>query len=497
MRKLTSYLLPVLCAPLLGSCVLLLDYDALQKDQTVSSPGAGGQGASGAPAGGMSAGGAPSCGDCDDKDPCTIDTCDETGAEPTCMHEATEGLKLDGLDTTLEALRHIRVSLVGSGKLFYLAATFVDKNAPAVDKVSLYRLGADATELEPIGTDLKLDGNPVSGVGLAVEELPLGDVALHGFIAAKLKRTDAAKVFHLVSHNDQTLSNVVGLSYNDSNDTVFPQALVIGSTVVGSWIQGDGTIAVHDVGTARTDSFGDLTKPATTLSLLSTSDEKPAVMFTAESGPMQALGTYVQTSATAPTELAECDARPGDYVSSSVIGTQIPGLWLANLTRAGADYLTNANGTLICGANQCTAVGEDCTKATPGNGIRDVAGATIRFDTDPPGIVYSVIALPQIAAKVDDPAAIEGKLSLALGRVDFSAPGKAKQTTIGGDPMNGGLMEIAHNDTSAALSFAGPDWPAVSILPTEQVAVAWIQPSAAGDGSELRVQRYKMCLPEP
>jgi hypothetical protein len=37
----------------------------------------------------------------------------------------------------------------------------------------------------------------------------------------------------------------------------------------------------------------------------------------------------------------------------------------------------------------------------------------------------------------------------------------------------------------------------VSILPTRQVAVAWIQPNAAFDGTELHVQRYKMCLPSP
>jgi hypothetical protein len=495
MQRLARYLLPMLSAPLLASCVFLLDYNDLKKGKPAVAA-TGGQGGMSATPSGMSAGGAASCGDCDDKDPCTIDTCDETGDTPTCMHEATEGLKLDGLDTTLTALRHVRVSLVGSGKLFYLASTFIDKNAPAAPKVSLYRLGADATELEPIGADLKLDGNPVSGVGLAVEELPLGDVALHGFIAAKLKRADAAKVFHLVNHNDQTLSNVVGLSYNDSNDTVFPQALVIGSAVVGSWIQADGTIAVHDVGSVKTDTFGASTLPATTLSLLSTADEKPAVMFTAESGPLQALGTYIETSGMNRSKLAECDTRPGDYLSSSVVGTQIPGLWLANITRAGADYLTNAGGTLICGANQCTAAGDDCTKATPGNGIRDVAGATVRFDTDPPGIVYSVIAVPQIAAKADDATAIEGKLSLALGQTDFSAPGKAKSKNIGGDPSTG-LMQIAQNDTSEALGFLGPDWPAVSILPTEQVAVAWIQPNAAADGTELHVQRYKMCLPPP
>jgi hypothetical protein len=35
----------------------------------------------------------------------------------------------------------------------------------------------------------------------------------------------------------------------------------------------------------------------------------------------------------------------------------------------------------------------------------------------------------------------------------------------------------------------------VAILQSQRVAVAWIQPNATADGSELRVQRYKMCLP--
>jgi hypothetical protein len=139
------------------------------------------------------------------------------------------------------------------------------------------------------------------------------------------------------------------------------------------------------------------------------------------------------------------------------------------------------------------AVAEDCVKNPPGNGLRDIAGATVHFDKDAAGIIYSVLAAPQLAPKADDPSTTEAKLSLALGRVDLSNPSKAKSMPIGGDAS--GLMEVAHNDTSAALAFAGPDWPAVGILPTEQVAVAWIQPNAAADGTELHVQRYKMCLP--
>ena len=498
MRRLASHLLPVVAAPFLASCVFLLNYDDLQKPNTSAnggSPGSDG-GASSTSGAGGEAGSAslPACGNCNDHDPCTVDTCDETGDAPVCTHEATEGLKLDGFQTTLTSMHHVRVSLVAGGQQFFLAALESEKAGP---QVSLYRLANAGTQLETIGADLKLDGVPISNVGLAVEELAVGAVALHGFVATKLKvGNTAARVFHVVNRADQTTVNVAGLSYAEGNANNFPQALLIGDKIVGAWIQSDGTIAVHNVGTAKTDTFGAPTLPATTLSLLSTANAQPAVMFTASAAAKQALGTYVETAGQSRTMLAECETRPGDYLSSSVIGTQVPGLWLADITRVGDGYLTTGGGTIVCGNNACVAAGEDCTKATPSNGLRDVAGATVRFETDPPGIVYSVVALPQLAPKADDMTLVEGKLSLVLGRADFSTPGKATSTTIGGDAQTG-LKTIAHNDTDATLGYAGPDWPAVGILPTKQVAVAWIQPNTTADGTELHVQRYKMCLPKP
>lgn len=501
MGKLAPRMLTLVAAPFLASCVFLLDYDDLQRGPE---PDAGGTAAGGDAAGGTSsaagglgasgdAGSSGSCGDCNDHDACTVDTCDETGDEPVCTHEATEGLKLDGFETTLTSLRHVRVSVVAGGQQFYFAALEGEAQGP---KVSLYRLAGDGSELESFGADLALDGVPISNVGLAVEELAVGEVALHGFVATKLKPAAAApRVFHVVNRGDKTMVNVAGLSYAAGNETVFPQALVIGDKVVGAWIQADGTIAVHNVGSAKTDTFGLASLPATTLALLSTGDAQPAVMFTAEAGPQQALGTYVETSGQNRTKLPECETRPGDYLSSSVIGTQIPGLWLAHVTRFGDEYLTTGGGTIVCGNNVCVAGGENCAEATPSNGVRNVTGATVRFEADPPGIVYSVLAIPQVALKADDATTAEGKLSLALGRADFSAQ-VPTSTKIGGD-ADTGLMTVAHNDTDEASGFAGPDWPAVAILPTKQVAVAWIQPNPSADGTELHVQRYKMCLPEP
>ena len=498
MPRLIRHLLPLCVTPLLASCVFLLDYDDLQSGAAAETGGAGGlpsSSESGAPtlSGGEGGGSSSACGDCNDHDACTVDTCDETGNTPTCLHEPTEGLKLDGFETTLAADRFVRVSLVASGQLFYLAALRVDKDVP---RVSLHRLASDGLELEPIGVDLKLDGTPVSNVGLAVEELAVGDVALHGFLAAKPKLGNLMpRVYHLVNHADTTTSNLVGMEYKADNETVFPQALSMGGKIVGAWIQPDGTIAVHDVGGLRTDTFGATTVPATTLSLLSTGDNKPAVMFTAQNGTT-GLGTYVETSGQNRSRLEECEVRPGQYLSSSVIGTQVPGLWLASITRFGDDYLTSGSGTVLCGNNACSAIPEDCAKATPSNGIRNIAGATVHFMTDDPGILYSVVAIPQIAPKADGSATVEAKLSLALSRADVSAPGQAQSTTIGGD-VDTGLLEIAQDDTSEAAGFAGPDWPAVGILPSQQVAVAWIQPAEATAASELHVQRYKMCLPVP
>ena len=42
--------------------------------------------------------------------------------------------------------------------------------------------------------------------------------------------------------------------------------------------------------------------------------------------------------------------------------------------------------------------------------------------------------------------------------------------------------------------YEGPDWPAVSILPPNKVAVAWLEPNAAG-GDKLRLERYRICAP--
>ena len=492
-------LLGLCLTPLLASCVFLLDYDELQSGSGAQAQGgSGAQGGSpGSPAEG-GAGGAM-CGACDDGDPCTVDVCDETGETPECVNEPTLGLKLDGFEQVLEAEQHVRVSLVAGADVFYLAALEVNKTVPSVH---LYRLAADGTELEPVGEDLlsalPIEGTPVSNVGLAID--PTLGLAVHGFVAIKPKLGDLPpRVFHVVNRGGETTTNLVGMSYRADNPWTFPQALAIGNRVVGAWIQEDGTIAVQEIGALGAPAtFGDPTLPATTLALLSTAGDEPAVMFTSQTND-GAIGAFVETSGQNRTQITECQPAPGGYLSSSVISTQLPGIWLGNFTEGGDDggdgYLTSGGATLVCDSNDmCTPVTDTCEPGDLANSIRNVSGATVRFDTDPAGIIYSVLALPQLALKAGSDTEIEAKLSLGLGRVDFSEAGNGASTTIGGDAQ--GLMEIAHQDTDEALGFAGPDWPAVGILPSEQVAVAWIQRNVERSGSELHVQRYRMCLPE-
>lgn len=481
-----GYLLPLLSPPLLASCVFLLDYDKLEGDaRQAGSSGAGGSNT--APQAG--AGGNDSCTDCDDHDPCTDDSCDDSGS---CAHAPREGLVLDGLDETVEAEAHLRVSMVAGGQLFYLSVLEANED---VSDVTIYRLASDGAALETLEkvSNLRVDATVLSNAGLAIDPA-IGGLALHGFIAMQTRLPGAEpKVFHLVSRNGKTTSTLVGPSYGLVSPWVFPQALTIGNKVVGAWIQGDGTIAVHDPGDGTVQTLGDPALPASTLSLLATANDEPAVMFTAQD-ETGALGSYVESVGTSRAPVEECQTAAGTYVSSSAISTQIPGVWLGNVTRAGDDYLTTGGTTLLCGNNGCSSVTDTCMPEDLSNSIRNVAGATVHFEADAPGIVYAVVAVPQLALKEGSTTEVEARLSLSLGRADFSEQGKGSSEPIGGDETSH-LLPIARQPTNEAASFSGPDWPAVAILPTRQVAVAWLQPNAERSGSQLRVQRYKMCLP--
>jgi hypothetical protein len=57
-----------------------------------------------------------------------------------------------------------------------------------------------------------------------------------------------------------------------------------------------------------------------------------------------------------------------------------------------------------------------------------------------------------------------------------------------------GTVELARMPPVGTLQ-RGPDFPAVSILPPNKVAVAWMQPAPGGIGDEMRLERYRICMP--
>jgi len=491
----------VAAAPLLASCMFLLDFDELQldkdKDKAAGGASPGGAGGTGGTGGtsvseaGTGQGG-DDCGDCDDSDPCTIDTCSAAGGAPGCLHEPFEGLALDGFETTLEAESFGRPTLVAGSNFFYLAALDVTSvGREKVPEITLYRLDSESDELETVGkfSDLPLGGKIASSAALAIE--PTLGIALHAFVGVTTGLVaERPRVAHLVYINRKATANpILGSSYNTNNFWVPPQALAIGNSVKGAWLQEDGTMAVHDLATNSSTTFGDVALPATTLALLSTATDEPALLFTAEAGGL-ALGSYVETGGQNRSPVVECQPANGNYVSSAAIDTQISGIWLASITKGGDDYLTTGGATLVCLSNACTSQTETCKADDLGNSVRNVAGATVRFETDDPGIFYSVVTVPSLQAKPDSQTELEAALSVALARFDFSPGAGGKSTPIGATDV-----ELARMDTDAALAFGGPDWPSVAILPTGKVALAWIQPTPEGSANELHFQRYKMCLP--
>jgi hypothetical protein len=474
----STSLAALLVIPLLASCMFLLDFDELQSGNGAEGGEPSSGGAAGATSGGASgAGGACTC---DDQDPCTEDRCDPDSPDG-CVHDPRPGLVLDGLDATLEAEQHFRVAMVAGGGYFYLSAFELRDGEP---EVSIYRAGATGSEVETLLTlsdPVRGDGTVVSNAGLAIDT-SFG-ITLHGLVAVE-GAAGVVRVMHVTHRQDQTDVQTVGLDYQP-NPLVFPQLLTIGTERYGAWIQGDGTVAMTEVGPGvpgvpgLPDMFGSSADPAGTLALIASVDNSPALLYTTPSGVFADTGQ-------SRVQVEECQPADGDYLSSSAIETPVPGLWLANFTKFGADYLTNGSATLVCSAERCASKTERCTAEDANNGARNAAGASVRFDTDPAGVGYSVLALPSVAASEGTASGIEASLTLAGFKLDFSTDDVGNQAL--GEPFFVSTMA-----TTEELSFAGPDWPALAILATRQVGLAWIQPKLDGTGSELRVQRYRMC----
>ena len=474
-------------APALVSCAFILDFDELQTERGSGSGGtAGTAGTAGADTGGS--GGTGECpGECFDDDPCTLDGCSEDGA---CLEGPVSGLVLDGVDETIQADAHFRTTIAAGPDAFFLA----DYSATGATKeVTFYRLDANAAAeaLAPIktlgGLDL-MDSEPLSTAGLAVDS---ARGLIHAFIGM---RGAIDRVWHVVldmNYEVRTRTTVADTYFSDSPFN-YPVVANLGGDVAAAWINADRQVSVWT---------GALTGPATlavghspmTVTLLSTAENQPLVLYGDEGG-----GVFVESQTFAPQPIEECQTRPGGYLSSSATAIGLPGFWLAYWTKFGEasgaqgedGFLTTDGRGLTCSALGCLASAAGECSDNLSNATRNVALATAQRPGDPTGLVH-VVQLTPLVSPNDDGTELYAALLATASRVDFGrVPFETEaQSTELGEPL------VLSALPTSLPNLAGPDFPTVAYVPPDRFAVSWIQPSPSA-GSELRIQRYRLCAPE-
>jgi len=520
--KLCARVAPLLLLSVIPACSFLLDFDELTEgggeapgSAGETNAGAGGQDAEGGqpstPGGGESgrenaagaggaaagegggptsdagAGGAPGCAtDCDDEDPCTLDAC-ENGE---CTNTLVPGLALDGVDESIAADQHLRATIAAGSDGFFISDFYNDAGASDLD---FYRLGAAPEDtLDPIFSfadlDLLAGAGPVSAAGLAMDN-ELGRI--HAFIGLRERQATGARVFHATLDLSYTVRGraQAGTSYFSDTPYNYPAALNLGGSIYSAWINEDRTVSLHG-GATLDNAVLAATTPASTLALLGSVGNLPVVLYGSEG-----VGVFLERPNVAPVSVPECQTAPGVYSSAGATYAGVAGFWLTNWTKFGNDdgtgegFLTSDSRGAGCTLAGCTvADAAECPSDSGNNLERNVATLSALRPGDRTGIVHYVAAVPSLSA--DDDGNPQAVLHLALYRVDFGLV--PFESTPESEALGEPLL-VSSLPTEEASGFAGPDWPVLAYVPPNHVALAFIQP--AEDRSELRVQRYRMCLP--
>jgi hypothetical protein len=477
--------------PLLASCSLLLDFDALQKG-TGGRGGSGGTsngGESGAPEGATggnpgpagAAGGGACPAECFHDDPCLVDGCNSDGS---CVTGQVLGLALDGVDTTIPADNQYRVTMVGGDDAFYLSS-FAQTGGKS--EVTFYRLDGTANDLTTLGTlgglAISGTGDPLSAAGLAFE--PVVGI-IHGFVALQDRVGTAARVWHVAFGPQDNLPKPVAVSsvtdgYYTPSPFSYPAAIYTGSQTYAAWLNADQSVSLSDGTNLPQRLAAGVT--ATTVSLLATDDNAPNVLYTVGGG-----GVFVESPSVAPYQVPECQAAAGDYLSSSAAFSTIPGLWVTGWTKYGTGYLTTESRVVACSAEGCLSDMDPCPDNAANDAVRNTATVVAQRPGDATSLMEVVQAVPFLGANAGQAYAA---LILTQQTVDLgSKPLQSKPVTTDIAPA----IPLASQPTTPD-AYPGPDWPAVAFVPPDRLAVAWTEPSTSASGDELRIQRYRMCLP--
>jgi hypothetical protein len=424
--------------------------------------------------------------ECMDDDPCTLDGCTTDG---DCTSEPVTGLALDGVDETILADVHGRTTIASASDAFFLSSLAVDGNA---SEVTFYRLDANATSdaLETIATvgSLELgDAVPLSPAGLAVDTA-LGRI--HAFIGMDTPG-DAQRVWHVVFDMTYAVRSrtTIAETYWGDSPYHYPVAANFGGDIAAAWINADREVRLWTGAIAGPAALG-VGRTAMTVSLLASAENDPLVLYGVEGG-----GVFVEGPMAPVAGVNECEVRPGDYLSSSATSIGLPGFWLAYWTKYGEatsgqeGYLTTDGRGLVCSAIGCgTGIEGDCGNVV-GNAQRNVAATTALLPGDPTGLVHLVQVTGAVGVSADTQELSAG-VFVNASRIDFGS------TPFEGEPETTDLGSILLSAMPTELpGLAGPDWPVVAYVPPDRFAIAWTQPAAAA-GSELRIQRYRLCTAE-
>jgi hypothetical protein len=490
----------LLTLPALASCSFLLDFDALQKGAGgMAGGGHAGSSAAGSSSGGVSAeGGAPEgatsgvgpagaagAGECPSEcfhnDPCVRDGCDASGR---CLTGRVTGLAPDGIDTTVLADTHYRVTMIGGDSAFYLSSFATTAGKP---EVTFYELDATKKELTTLGTIGGLaitgTGDPVSAAGLAFEPV-VGKV--HAFVALSDRVGTHSRVWHVVLGPQDSVPKPVALGsltagYYADSPYNYPSALYAGSHTYTAWINADRTISLSDGSDAAPAVLSAATQ-ASTLSLLTAQDDTPGVLYGVSGG-----GVLVERPGVMPVSISECQPAPGDYLSSSTTFTNLPGVWLGAWTKLAGDpnpFLTTNGRFIVCSGDTCGGDTSTCPDNSANNLVRNPASVIVHRPGDPTSLMETVGATPFLTSQGSQ---VIASLVLTQQSADLNPKQASAKATDLGPPIT-----LATAPTSADESYRGPDWPAVAFVPPDRFAVAWTAPT--GNGDELRIQRYRMCL---
>lgn len=481
--------------PTLAACSLLLDFNKLQGGHRASpDAGTGGSiasaGSAGATSGAGEAGATGACdtAQCDDQDPCTIDHCDAASAL-RCTHTYSAGLGLEKDWPPIVADAAYRVTLTAGSDAFYFS-TF-SQTAGASD-VEIFRLGEndDAyTSLKKLSSVAVITGQPASVAGLAVDTSGALGERLHALVAVKGVGGNIG-VWQLIADakGQFAVPTKVGDSYSDALPYNYPVARSLNGAVNGAWINADGSISVLPAGAATPKAFGSPSLAASTLTLVGTDANQPAVVFSGKTN-----GVYLETAGGNRAPMPECQTAAGGYQSMGAMALAgHNGVWFASWTKYGAGFLTTETHVLVCANGGCLPDTTTACKASDArNDQRNSVNEDVHVPGDPAEQSYGVIVSPGVSSSADG-----GPLSASIVAllVRLTSPlDKSGTSTAIGDPLT------LSSQATAAPDFAGPDLPALAVLPGTQVkvAISWIQPAAGGSGGEeLHLQRYRLCPPK-